>query len=263
MGIQAGPPLQPCQVSCATPRHVCLCVLGMCVMLGTNVWRVARHEWRAHWDGQSPWVHAGLLRGQGGGTASALQHPTCKAPAPAPSTACHLPHLPAQGQATPLGQGPQVTPAPIPLHVPAVGVPNMHGPCTREGIPMHIPPGDRDNPRASPHLTAPASAGGPVSVLPGDRDRDGDGHRDTTGDVDRADWSCLLTWPSLGVPGPGPSVSWLRAVPGLHPCPAGAPATQTAPWLRGGQKDGELQGQGEGMCVGTAGDLQWLQGFGR
>lgn len=42
---------------------------------------------------------------------------------------------------------------------------HMHGPCNKEGISMHIPPGHTDNPGAS--LPSPPSAGGPVWIPAG------------------------------------------------------------------------------------------------
>lgn len=128
----------------------------------------ARHQWGAHqwgwaepsgswwapaqprkWHSQSP-AAAHL---QGSSSEHCLSSPTL--------------HLPGQGQATALGQGPQVTPAPIPLHVPGSWDPHMHAPFTREGMPMHIPPGNVDNPRSSPTLRATCLAGAPISIPPG------------------------------------------------------------------------------------------------
>lgn len=77
----------------------------------------------------------------------------------------------------------------------------------------------------------------------------GDKNSSRARDVDRADWSCPLTWPSLKVPGLCASVPWLRAVPGLHPGPARVPAPKQHLVTSGNrQKDKESPGQGD-ECV--------------
>lgn len=102
----------------------------------------ARHQWGAHWDGQSPRVHGGLLHSQGSGTARALQQPTCKAPAP--STACPLPHCTSPGRDKPPPWG----------RVPRLPLPQFRCMSLGVGIPTCMPPSPG---KACPCTSLPAT----------------------------------------------------------------------------------------------------------
>lgn len=109
----------------------------------------AQHT-EAHRDGCSPQVHSELCLRQ----SPAL--PICSSKHCLFSPTLHSPR---QRQVTPLGQGPQASPAPVSLQV------HMHSPCTREGISMHIAHGHTDSPGAS--LPSPPSAGCPAWIPSG------------------------------------------------------------------------------------------------